>query len=75
LSIALFVDSRTTQAGHRADSRRTNLSWQQGGKPMSRNFGVPQHITRQGRGSVWPMLLVATIMVGAINVAALLHHW
>jgi hypothetical protein len=42
---------------------------------MSRNFGVPQHINRTGRGSVWPVLLVVSIVIGAINVAAFMHHW
>jgi hypothetical protein len=45
---------------------------------MARNFGVPQQINRQSRGSLWPVLLIASILIGgigAIDVAAHLHHW
>jgi hypothetical protein len=45
---------------------------------MARNFGVPQQIHRQGRGSLWPVLLIVTILtgcIGAIDVAAHLRPW
>jgi hypothetical protein len=42
---------------------------------MARNFGVPQQISREGRGSLWPILLIVSILIGAINIAVHLHHW
>jgi hypothetical protein len=45
------------------------------GKQMARNFGMPQHIRPEYRGSLWPVLLIVFIVVlsGAIDIAA--HHW
>lgn len=45
---------------------------------MARNFGVPQHIHRQGRGSLWLVLLIVSILIGgigAIDIAAHLRPW
>jgi hypothetical protein len=45
---------------------------------MARNFGVPQHIHRPGRGSLWPVLLIVSILIGgigAIDMAAHLRPW
>jgi hypothetical protein len=42
---------------------------------MARNFGVPHQINREGRESLWPILLIVSILIGAINIAVHLHHW
>jgi hypothetical protein len=42
---------------------------------MARNFGMPQHIRREDRASLWPILLVAVVLAGAIDIAVHLHHW
>ncbi len=36
---------------------------------MARNFGVPQTSTQTVRGSLWPLMLVAFVLTGIINVA------
>ena len=41
---------------------------------MARNFGLPQQINREYRGSLWPILLLGFIVIGAIDVAAHLHY-
>jgi hypothetical protein len=46
-----------------------------GGRSMARNFGVPRHIAGPYRTSMWPLLALALIMVGLINVANHLRHW
>jgi hypothetical protein len=46
-----------------------------GKQSMARNFGVPQHISRSYRPSLWPLLAVTFIMVGMIDVATHLRHW
>ncbi|MDE2332177.1 MAG: hypothetical protein KGK16_15545 [Bradyrhizobium sp.] len=43
------------------------------GEPMARNFGVPHQTHRESSGSVWPILLAVSILVGAINIAAHLY--
>ena len=55
------------RAGMRAAARR--------GKPMARNFGMPQQIRREYRGSLWPLLLIVFILAGAIDIAAHLQRW
>jgi hypothetical protein len=42
---------------------------------MARNFGMPQQIRQEYRGSFLPILLIVFIVVlsGAIDIAA--HHW
>jgi hypothetical protein len=57
-----------------ADSRG-DAGWQQVGGSMARNFGMPQQIRREYRGSLWPILLVVFILAGAIDIAVHLHHW
>jgi hypothetical protein len=42
---------------------------------MARNFGVPQQINRQSRGSLWPILLIVSTLIGTINIAVHLHRW
>ncbi|WP_300183664.1 hypothetical protein [Bradyrhizobium sp.] len=42
---------------------------------MARNFGMPQQIRREYRGSLWPLLLIVFILAGAIDIAAHLQHW
>ena len=39
------------------------------GEEMARNFGVPQTGTQTVRGSLWPLMLVAFVLTGIINVA------
>ncbi|WP_324138152.1 hypothetical protein [Bradyrhizobium sp.] len=36
---------------------------------MARNFGVPQTGAQTVRGSLWPLMLVAFVLTGIINVA------
>jgi hypothetical protein len=55
------------RAGMRAGSKA--------GEPMARNFGMPQHIRREYRGSLWPLLLIVFVLAGAIDIAAHLQHW
>ena len=45
------------------------------GEPMARNFGMPQQIRREYRGSLWPLLLIVFVLAGAIDIAAHLQHW
>jgi hypothetical protein len=45
------------------------------GEPMARNFGMPQQIRREYRGSLWPLLVIGFILAGAIDIAAHLQHW
>ncbi len=40
---------------------------------MSRNFGVPRQTYDTYRGSMWPLVALALIMVGLIDVAVHLH--
>jgi len=42
---------------------------------MSRNFGVPQQTYRGYHGSMWPLVALALIMIGLIDVATHLHPW
>ena len=42
---------------------------------MARNFGMPQQIRREYRGSLWPLLLIVFILAGAIDIAAHLQRW
>jgi hypothetical protein len=43
------------------------------GKQMARNFGMHQQATQQYRGSLWPILLIVSLLVGAIDIAVHLH--
>jgi hypothetical protein len=40
---------------------------------MARNFGVPQ-TGKTDRGSLWPLMLVAFVLTGMINVAVHLRY-
>jgi hypothetical protein len=42
---------------------------------MARNFGVPQTSNPTNRGSLWPLMLVAFVLTGIINVAVHLRYW
>ncbi|HEY3681038.1 MAG TPA: hypothetical protein VGL45_20170 [Bradyrhizobium sp.] len=41
---------------------------------MARNFGMHQPTKQQYRGSFWPILLIFSILIGAINIATHLHR-
>jgi hypothetical protein len=34
-----------------------------------------QQVRREYRGSLWPILLIAVILAGAIDIAVHLHRW
>ncbi len=42
---------------------------------MARNFGVRHQTNRSYRCSFWPLLQMAFIAVGVVEVATHLHHW
>lgn len=42
---------------------------------MARNYGMPRHIIGSYRASLWPLLTLAFIVVGMIDVATHLAHW
>lgn len=42
---------------------------------MARNYGVSRHINGGYRASLWPLLTLAFIVVGMIDVATHLAHW
>jgi hypothetical protein len=42
---------------------------QEKGEEMARNFGVPQTSHHTVRGSLWPLMLMAFVLTGIINVA------
>jgi hypothetical protein len=56
------------------DSHEFNDRRQSRGEPMARNFGLPQQVNRDHRGSIWPLLAIVFMLIGVINVAAHLHH-
>jgi hypothetical protein len=41
---------------------------------MSRNFGLPQTLNRNDRGSLWPLMLIAFFVIGIVDVALHLHQ-
>jgi hypothetical protein len=41
---------------------------------MARNYGVPRHTNGNYRVSLWPLLTLAFIMLGMIDVATHLRH-
>jgi hypothetical protein len=41
---------------------------------MARNFGMPQQTKQQYHGSLWPFLLIFSVLIGAINIATHLHR-
>jgi hypothetical protein len=42
---------------------------------MARNYGVPRHINGGNRASLWPLLTLAFIVMGMIDVATHLARW
>jgi hypothetical protein len=42
---------------------------------MALNFGVPQTSNQTNRGSLWPLMLVAFVLTGIVNVAVHLRYW
>ena len=42
---------------------------------MARNFGVPRQTYGAYRGSMWPLVALAGIVLGLINVVVHLHPW
>jgi hypothetical protein len=45
------------------------------GEEMARNFGVPQTSNQTNRGSLWPLMLVAFVLTGIVNVVVHLRYW
>ena len=48
---------------------RIDIDTKRRGEEMARNFGVPQTGAQTVRGSLWPLMLVAFVLTGIINVA------
>jgi hypothetical protein len=53
---------------------RIDIGCQDKGEEMARNFGVPQSSNPANRGSLWPLMLVAFVLTGIINVAVHLRY-
>ena len=53
---------------------RIDIDTKRRGEEMARNFGVPQTGNQTVRGSLWPLMLVAFVLTGIINVAVHLRY-